>query len=66
VTPEVIGNFVKSSYSGQNNNCIEIAATTEGGRAVRDSKDKRGPHLTFTGGAWQAFLRGVKWQEFDR
>ncbi|MER7794622.1 DUF397 domain-containing protein [Streptomyces sp. NPDC097640] len=66
MTPEVMGAFVKSSYSGQNNNCLEIAATSGGGRAVRDSKDRRGAHLTFTGGAWQAFLLGVKRQEFDR
>ncbi|MDT0548877.1 MULTISPECIES: DUF397 domain-containing protein [Streptomyces] len=65
MTPEVIGTFVKSSYSGQNNNCVEIADTVNNGRAVRDSKDQRGPHLTFTYGAWQAFLLGVKRQEFD-
>ncbi|MFI1331119.1 DUF397 domain-containing protein [Streptomyces sp. NPDC020845] len=61
-----MGTFVRSSYSGQNNNCVEIAAMTGGGRAVRDSKDQRGPHLTFTHWAWQAFLLGVKQREFDR
>ncbi|MGY0061158.1 DUF397 domain-containing protein [Streptomyces sp. LZ34] len=36
------------------------------GCSIRDSKDRSGPRLTFTGGAWQAFLLGVKRREFDR
>ncbi|MGO4750688.1 DUF397 domain-containing protein [Streptomyces sp. 2MCAF27] len=66
MTPEAIGPYRKSSYSGGENNCVEIADMANNGRAVRDSKDKRGPHLMFTGGAWQAFLLGVKRREFDR
>lgn len=66
MTPEVIGPYRKSSYSLQEGNCVEIAPAAGGGRAVRDSKDQRGPHLTFTGSAWQAFLLGVKRREFDR
>ncbi|MGY0061180.1 DUF397 domain-containing protein [Streptomyces sp. LZ34] len=50
----------------QEGNCVEIAPTVIGGRSVRDSKDRSGPRLTFTGGAWQAFLLGVKTREFDR
>lgn len=64
--PEVIGPYRKSSYSGAENNCVEVADMADNGRAVRDSKDQRGPHLTFTHGAWQAFLQGVKRQELDR
>ncbi|KAK1181642.1 DUF397 domain-containing protein [Streptomyces sp. NBS 14/10] len=48
------------------NNCVEVADMADNGRAVRDSKNQRGPHLTFTHGAWQAFLQGVKRQELDR
>jgi hypothetical protein len=33
--------------------------------AVRDSKDRGGPELGFTAGAWAAFLRGVRQGEFD-
>lgn len=55
----------KSSYSGTNDNCVEVATLDGGGRAVRDSKDPDGPKLTFTPGEWQAFLAGVKSSEFD-
>ncbi|MER7794623.1 DUF397 domain-containing protein [Streptomyces sp. NPDC097640] len=66
MTPEAIGPYRKSSYSGGENNCVEIADMSNNGRAVRDSKAQRGPHLTFTGGAWQAFLLSVKRRDFDR
>ncbi|MFF5673813.1 DUF397 domain-containing protein [Streptomyces hygroscopicus] len=65
MTPEVIGPYIKSSYSGQNNNCVEIAVTSNGGRAVRDSKNPGGPSLHFTGEGWRAFLRGVEGGAFD-
>ena len=60
---EPIGPFRKSSYSGQENNCIEVATAT-GGRAVRDSKNQAGPVLAFTPAGWQAFLAGAKSEEF--
>ncbi|MEU1665911.1 DUF397 domain-containing protein [Streptomyces sparsogenes] len=66
MTPVVTGPYRKSSYSLQEGNCVEIAPTVIGGRSIRDSKDKHGPHLTFTRGAWQAFLLGVRQGEFDR
>ncbi|MEU1790457.1 DUF397 domain-containing protein [Streptomyces sparsogenes] len=66
MTPEVTGPYRKSSYSLQEGNCVEIAPTVIGGRSIRDSKDMHGPHLTFTRGAWQAFLLGVRQGEFDR
>ncbi|MEU0808634.1 DUF397 domain-containing protein [Streptomyces sp. NPDC005970] len=66
MTLKAIGPYRKSSYSGGENNCVEIAETADHGRAVRDSKDQSGPHLTFTGAAWQAFLLDVKRREFDR
>ncbi|MGW2331182.1 DUF397 domain-containing protein [Streptomyces sp. NPDC001700] len=37
-----------------------------GGRSVRDSKDQSGPAVAFTGGAWNAFILGVRRSEFDR
>ena len=49
----------KSSYSGSNGgNCIEVAAART--VAVRDSKDKAGPVLTFGPQAWAAFTARVK------
>jgi hypothetical protein len=65
VTPEAIGPYRKSSYSGGENNCVEIADAANDARSVRDSKDRSGPHLTFTDNAWHAFILGVKQREFD-
>ncbi|PJE98250.1 DUF397 domain-containing protein [Streptomyces carminius] len=48
--------WVKSSYSGSDNNdCVEVAAIP-GTIHVRDSKDVRGPKLAFTPGAWAGFV----------
>jgi hypothetical protein len=50
----------KSSYSGKVNDCVEVAGNLSGAVAVRDSKDRGGPALTFTPGAWNEFLARVK------
>ncbi|MFF4750620.1 DUF397 domain-containing protein [Streptomyces sp. NPDC002514] len=52
-----VGPFWKSSYSGQENACVEVADTAPGGRAVRDSKRQHGPLLTVSRETWQAFIR---------
>lgn len=54
---EVVGPFRKSSYSGAENACVEVADTASGGRAVRDSKRQEGPVLTVSREGWQVFLR---------
>ncbi|MFG3007599.1 DUF397 domain-containing protein [Streptomyces calvus] len=54
---EVIGPFRKSSYSGAENACVEVADTAGNGRAVRDSKRQDGPLLTVSRDSWQAFVR---------
>jgi hypothetical protein len=54
---EVVSAFWKSSYSGQENACVEVADTAPGGRVVRDSKQQDGPLLTVSPESWQAFLR---------
>ena len=51
--------WIKSSYSADQGECVEVAALPGGGRAVRDSKDKAGPILTFTSTAWREFLEKV-------
>jgi hypothetical protein len=54
----------KSSHSSSNG-CVEVAFV-QGQVAVRDSKDRTGPVLVFTAHEWQAFLRGVRAEEFDQ
>lgn len=57
--------WVKSTYSGNDNACVEVAELDNGGRAVRDSKDPNGPVLRFTPAEWAAFTAGVRDGEFD-
>lgn len=54
----------KSSRSG-GGNCVEIADLSDGGTAVRDSKNPTGPVLHFTAAEWRAFVEGAKDGEFD-
>lgn len=58
--------WVKSSYSGNNGNCIEVATLPNGGRALRDSKNPDGPALAFTGAEFNAFVLGVMDGEFHQ
>lgn len=48
-----------SSYSANGNNCVEVALV-DGQVAVRDSKDRGGPVLYFTGSEWRAFLADAR------
>jgi hypothetical protein len=49
-----------SSYSGSNGgNCIEVAMTPDT-VAIRDSKDPRGPVLTFGAVDWRRFTSLVR------
>jgi Domain of unknown function (DUF397) len=52
----------KSSYSGGNGgNCVEVGAQPQAARVlVRDTKDRQGPVLRFTPGAWQRFADRVR------
>jgi Domain of unknown function (DUF397) len=54
----------KATASG-NNGCVEVAPLTDGGVAVRDSKDPQSPVLAFTRREWTAFLDGMGKGEFD-
>lgn len=56
--------WTKSSFSGTNNNCVEIATLPSGERAVRDSKNPHGPALVFTPEEFTAFARGAANGEF--
>lgn len=55
----------KSSRSGGQGNCVEVAETPTV-IWVRDSKDRGGPVLVFTRTDWQEFVRGVRNGTFDR
>ena len=56
----------KSSYSANGGaSCVECAKLPDGGMAVRDTKDRSGPVLTFTPAEWEAFTAGVRDGEFD-
>jgi hypothetical protein len=50
----------KSSYSGANGDCVEVARNLPGAVAVRDSKDQAGPVLVVSPGAWNAFVAGLR------
>ncbi|GAA1388932.1 hypothetical protein GCM10009639_15990 [Kitasatospora putterlickiae] len=54
----------KSSYSGAQSNCVEVAGGATGVVPVRDSKDPGGPALMFGADAWASFVAGVKDGEF--
>ncbi|NES16352.1 MULTISPECIES: DUF397 domain-containing protein [Micromonospora] len=49
----------KSIRSANEGNCVEVADNLPGVVLVRDSKDRSGPTLTFTSGAWRGFLTAV-------
>ncbi|WP_369036067.1 DUF397 domain-containing protein [Streptomyces adonidis] len=62
---DVVTPFRKSSASqGANTDCVEVAQTADGGRAIRDSKDPQGPVLFFAPTGWNAFSAGVSGGEF--
>ncbi|MEU6892284.1 DUF397 domain-containing protein [Streptomyces sp. NPDC046557] len=60
MTAEIVSGYRKSSYSSQTGDCVEVAETTNGGRAVRDSKDTARPGLRCGAATWAAFIHGVK------
>lgn len=51
--------WVKSSYSANTGNCVEVARNVPGTIAVRDSKDADGPALQFAPAEWREFLASV-------
>ena len=47
-----------SSYSGGDNNCVEVG-TTKAGVAVRDTKSPHVGTVRFSAGAWRAFTESI-------
>ncbi|GAB4587385.1 DUF397 domain-containing protein [Nocardia sp. IFM 10818] len=58
--------WFKSSHSGAQNDCVEIAWLARGHVGVRDSKNPDGPALVFTPGEWDSFTAGIQADEFKR
>ncbi|SED20481.1 protein of unknown function [Streptomyces sp. 2323.1] len=57
----IVTEFVKARASqGINQECVEVAWTADGGRAVQDSKDRDGGTQFYGPGAWAAFVCAVK------
>lgn len=56
--------WVKAEKSNADAACVEVRFTGDAVR-VRDSKDRKGPELKFTVQEWEAFVHGVKRDEFD-
>jgi Domain of unknown function (DUF397) len=54
----------KSSYSGAQGNCVEVANFGDM-TLLRHSKDPLGLVLSFTAAEWEAFLKGAEAHEFD-
>jgi Domain of unknown function (DUF397) len=55
-----LADWRKSSYSGDGNSCVEVAAANPV-IGVRDTKrNGRGPVLQFSATAWREFLTQVK------
>jgi hypothetical protein len=50
----------KSTYSGSEGNCVEVAKLVGDERAIRDSKDADGPMLRFGSGQWREFVARIK------
>ena len=50
----------KSSHSGANGDCVEVARPAPGRIAVRDSKNPGGHELAFTPGQWTAFTTALR------
>jgi hypothetical protein len=57
--------WVKSSLSFANGNCVEVANLGAGEIGVRNSRDAQGAVLRFTPDEWHAFIGGVRQGEFD-
>ncbi|WP_280382413.1 DUF397 domain-containing protein [Nocardia wallacei] len=51
--------WFKSSHSGANQDCVEVAFLDTGHVGIRDSKNPTGPALVFAPTEWDALVTGV-------
>jgi hypothetical protein len=52
--------WTRSTYSGGDNNCVEVAHGLPAVLPVRDSKVPAGPAVVFKDTAWGSFVEAVK------
>ncbi|MFD7905521.1 DUF397 domain-containing protein [Kitasatospora sp. NPDC059747] len=57
--------WVKSSYSSNGGNCIEVSPDLPDVVPVRDSKDLEGPVLVFPAEVWRSFVAATVTGEFS-
>jgi len=57
--------YRKSSFSSQDETCVEMAVVPGAGRAIRNSRNPGGGTALFTEAEWSAFIAGAKAGEFD-
>ena len=50
----------KSSYSGNNGNCVEVATNLPDLVAIRDSKNSDGSRLLMSTASWRVLIRDLK------
>jgi hypothetical protein len=55
----IVGPWRKSSRSGANTECVEIASSSQV-IGVRDSKDQAGPILALAPTSWRTFVTAVR------
>ncbi|MFH8346089.1 DUF397 domain-containing protein [Streptomyces sp. NPDC018045] len=65
IQPNSAFSWTKSSYSGGNGACVEVAVPAPAAIAVRDSKNPDGPRLTFDTAAWSTFVADVHKGAYD-
>ncbi|WP_328389831.1 DUF397 domain-containing protein [Nocardia sp. NBC_00416] len=51
--------WFKSTYSGADKACVEVAFLADGAVGIRDSKNPAGPALVVDPAAWDCFLDSV-------
>ncbi|MET8955224.1 DUF397 domain-containing protein [Streptomyces sp. NPDC004393] len=54
-----------STYTNGNGACVEVAVLPDGGRAMRDTKDRDGGTQFYNRAEWDAFIKGAKEGQFD-
>lgn len=59
------GQWRKSTYSGDQGDCVEVRPNLRGGVDVRHSQDPDGITIHYTDSEWTAFIAGAKNGEFD-
>ncbi|KNE80176.1 MULTISPECIES: DUF397 domain-containing protein [Streptomyces] len=63
---EIVTGFRKASASqGGQQECVEVASTADGGRAVRDSKNPGLGIQFYDPHAWDSFISGLRTGEFE-